>query len=112
MTREMDPTEPSPVDAALAHLGRLTAAGTPPERVIQTVGEIVAGWAGEPDMDAETARARTERLWDSLSKDAADLEEQISDTAGPDVQALAGAKRMLAALQAAVAALAAAHERL
>lgn len=108
----MDAAEPSAVDAALAQLGRLTAAGTAPERVIQAVGEIVAGWAGEPDMDAETARARAERLWDSVSKDAADLEEQISDTDRPDAHALAEAKRVLAALQAAVAALAAAHERL
>ena len=76
------------------------------------VGEIVAGWATEPDVDAGVARARVERLWDSLSKDAADLQEQIGDASGADTRALAGAKRMLAALQAAVAALAAAHERL
>lgn len=108
----MDPAEPSPVDAGLARLGRLTAAGAPPERVIEAVGQIVVGWAGEPDMDAETARARIERLWDSVSKDAADLQEQISDVPGADTPALREAERVLAALQAAVAALAAAHERL
>ena len=108
----MEPADPSPVDAALSRLGALTTAGAPPERVVATVGEIVSSWAGEPDMDAEAARARTERLWDSLSKDAADLHEQISDADGADAGALAGAKKMLAALQAAVAALAAAHERL
>lgn len=108
----MDLAEPAPVDAALARLGRLTSAGTPPETVIQAVGEIVASWAGEPDMHAETARARTERLWDSMSKDAADVEEQVGDSDGADAQALAHAKRVLVAMQAAVAALAAAHERL
>lgn len=108
----MDHTEPSPTDAALDRLGKLAAAGAPPGRVSEAVGEIVAGWATEPDVDAGVARARVERLWDSLSKDAADLQEQIGDASGADTRALAGAKRMLAALQAAVAALAAAHERL
>lgn len=102
----------SPADAALARLGSLTAAGTPPERVIQAVGEIVAGWAGEPDMNPEIARARTELLWDSVSKDAAELEEQIGDASGPDTPGLGEARRVLAAMQAAVAALAAVHERL
>lgn len=107
-----DPTEPSPTDAALDRLGKLVAAGSPPERVTGTVGEIVAGWADEPDVDAAVARARVERLWDSLSKDAADLQEQIADATGADARALAAAERVLAAMQAAVAALAAAHERL
>lgn len=111
----MDPAEPTPADAtdaALDRLGKLVAAGAPPGRVTQAVGEIVAGWADEPDVDAGVARARVERLWDSLSKDAADLQEQIGDATEADARALAGAKRMLAAMQAAVAALAAAHERL
>lgn len=108
----MDHTEPSPTDAALDRLGKLAVAGAPPGRVSEAVGEIVAGWATEPDMDAGVAQARIERLWDSLSKDAADLQEQIGDATGADTRALAGAKRMLAALQAAVAALAAAQERL
>ena len=108
----MGPDLPSPLDDALAQLGGLAAAGAPPERVAQAVGEVVAGWAAEADMDAATARARTEQLWDSLSKDAAELEEQINDVTGADAQALAQARRVLAALQAAVTALAAAHERL
>ena len=108
----MEPTALSPLDAALAQLGALAAAGAPPERVVQAVGEIVAGWAAEADMDTFTAKARVERLWDSVSRDAADLEEQIGDAAGTDAGSLAGARRMLAAMQAAVTALAAAHERL
>lgn len=108
----MDQAGLSPTDAALDRLGRLVAAGTPPERVTRAVGEIVVGWAGEPDMDAGAARARVELLWDSLSKDAADLEAQISDDPGADGRAVAGARRALAAMQAAVAALAAAHGRL
>lgn len=108
----MDPAEPSPTDAALDRLGKLVAAGAPPGRVTQAVGEIVAGWADEPDVDAAVARARVERLWDSLSKDAADLQEQIGDTTEADARALAAAERMLAALHAAVAALATSHERL
>ena len=111
----MVPAEPAPIDAtdaALDRLGKLVAAGAAPGRVTQAVGEIVAGWAGEADVDAAVARARVERLWDSLSKDAADLQEQIGDAAGTDARALAAAERMLAALHAAVAALAAAHDRL
>jgi len=108
----MDPTEPSPIEDALERLGKLTAAGAPPERVTQAVGEIVAGWALEADMDAAAAQARIERLWDSVSSDAADLQEQISDAPGADAQALAGAKRILAALHAAVTALATAHDHL
>ncbi len=108
----MDSTGPSPIDDALDRLGKLAAAGASPESVTQAVGEIVAGWALEADMDSGAAQARIERLWDSLSKDAAELEEQISDAAGTDALALAGAKRMLAALHATVLALVAAHERL
>ena len=108
----MDPTDPSPTDDALAQLGKLTAAGASPARVTQAVGEIIAGWALEADMDAATAQARIERLRDSVSKDAAELQEQISDATEADAQAQAGAKRMLAAMQATVTALAAAHERL
>lgn len=109
----MDPAEPSPTEDALVHLAKLTAAGAPPERITEAVGDIVAGWASEADMDAAAAQARIERLWDSVSKDATELDEQISDAApGADAQALAGAKRTLTALQAAVTALAAAHERL
>ena len=108
----MDDPDPSPTDDALAQLGKLTGAGAPPERVVQEVGGLVAAWAEEAGMDAVTAQERVERLWDSLSKDAADLEEQINDADGADAQALAGARHVLAAMQAAVAALAAAHGRL
>lgn len=104
--------EPTPVDDALAQLGKLVAAGAPPDRVTAAVGDLIAGWAAEAEMDAAAARERIERLWDSVSKDAADLEEQISDAEGVTPQALAGAERMLAALRAAVTALAAAHARL
>lgn len=108
----MEPVAPSPLDDALAELGRLATAGAGPERVTQAVGAIVAGWAEEAEVDAGVAQARIERLWDSLGKDAADLEAAISDTDDADQQALTGAQRTLAALQAAIAALAAAHERL
>lgn len=76
------------------------------------VGETVAGWAAEEDMSPEVARARIEEVWDSLGRDAADLEAAISDDGNANADGLATAKRSLAALQAAVAALAAAHERL
>ena len=108
----MESVAPSPVDDALAELGTLAAAGAGPERMVQAVGAIVAGWATEAEMDAGVAQARIERMWDSLGKDAANLEEAISDTTDAGMQALAGAMRTLAALQAAVAALAAAHGRL
>jgi hypothetical protein len=110
--REMTPTEISPTDDALARIGKLVAAAAPADRVTQAVGEIIASWAQEADMGPAAAQARIEQLWDSVSRDAADLQEQISDAAGANSQALAGAQRMLAALQAAVGALAAAHGRL
>ena len=108
----MTPAEPSPLDDALARLGAMAQAGASPERIEQAVGDIVAGWALEADMDPATALARIERLWDSASKDASELEERINDAGAADAKALAGAKRMLAAFHATTAALAAAHEQL
>ena len=103
--------EAGPAELLLVEVGRMAAAGAAPDRVTATVGAAIAGWAEEADMDMLSARIRVEQVWDSLSKDAADLQEAIADADGGG-QALAGAKRSLAALQAAVAALAAAHDRL
>ena len=105
------PGEPPAVEAALEQLGKLTSAGTAPDAVIRLVGEIIAGWADEVDMDAATAQDRISQMWDSLTKDEADLEEAISDAGEGDPEAIAMARRMRAALQAAVRALAAAAER-
>ena len=106
----MEP-EPGPAELLLIEVSRLATAGAASDHVMETVGTMVAGWADEADMDAQAARVRVEHVWDSLSKDAADLQEAISDADGGG-PALASAKRTLAALQAAVAALAAAHDRL
>ena len=103
--------EPEPAELLLIEVGRLAAAGAAPDRVTETVGVMVAGWADEADMDAQAARIRVEQVWDSLSKDASDLQEAIADAEGGG-PALTAAKRTLAALQAAVAALAAVHDRL
>lgn len=103
--------EPSAVELALQRLAALTTAGASPDAVTRAVGEIVAGWAGEADMDAEAAKARIEAMWDSATKDLADLEEGISDAGEGDSAGLALAGRMRAALRAAVRALAAAGER-
>ena len=108
----MDPATLTPLDQALAQLSALTAAGAAPERIMQEVGTLVAGWAGEPEMDADAARTRIELMWDGLGKDAADLQATISDAGPVDAGTLGGAKRMLTALQAAIAALTAAHARL
>ncbi len=108
----MDQAVPSPTEDALEQLGRLAAAGASRARIAEAVGGIVAAWADEPDMSAPAAQARIEAVWDSLGKDAADLEQQIGDTADPDASALAAARRTLASLHAAVAILVAAHARL
>ncbi len=100
----------APLNDAQASLSRLAAAGAPAARIAQEVGAIVAGWASEPDMAGVVAQARIESLWDGFTRDAAELQEQIGDAAGPDHQALA--RRQLAALQAVAAALLAAHGRL
>lgn len=105
------PGEPSPVETALEQLGKLAMAGTAPDTVVQAVGGIVAGWAGEADMDAAAAQVRVGQMWDSLTRDAADLEEAISDAGEGNAASLALARRMLAALRAAIRALAAASER-
>lgn len=105
------PEEPSPVETALEQLGKLAMAGAAPDTVVQAVGGIVAGWAGEADMDAAAAQVRVGQMWDSLTKDAADLEEAISDAGEGNAASLALARRMLAALRAAIRALAAASER-
>lgn len=101
----------APLSDAQAALSRLAAAGASPARIAQEVGAIVAGWASEPDMAGPAAQARIECLWDGFTRDAAELQEQIGDAAGPD-QALALARRQLAALRAVAAALLAAHGRL
>ncbi|HEY0204107.1 MAG TPA: hypothetical protein VGC15_08165 [Acetobacteraceae bacterium] len=108
---DAQPGAPDAVEAALERLGKLTAAGASPDAVTQTVGEIVAGWAGEADMDAAAAQARIGQMWDSLTKDEADLEEAISDAGEGDGASLAMARRVRAALQAAIRALAVVAER-
>jgi hypothetical protein len=108
---DAQPGVPDAVEAALERLGKLTAAGASPDAVTQMVGEIVAGWAGEADMDAATAQARIGQMWDSLTKDEADLEEAINDAGEGDGASLAMARRMGAALQAAICALATVAER-
>lgn len=108
---DAQPGEPSAVEAALERLGKLTATGAAPDAVTRMVGEIVAGWANEADMDSATAQDRIGQMWDSLTKDEADLEEAISDAGEGDAASLAMARRMKAALQAAIRALAAAAER-
>ena len=108
---DAQPEGPSAVEAALERLGKLVAAGAAPDKVTGAVGEIVAGWAGEPDMDAAAAQDRVGQMWDSLTKDEADLEAAISDAGEGDAASLGMAWRMKAALQAAIRALAAAAER-
>lgn len=107
-----EPTEASPLDEAQARLSKLAAAGAPPARIALEIGDMIAGWASEPDMAGVTAQARIEQLWDGFTRDASDLQEQISDADHPEATALGLAHRQLAALQAVVAALQAAHERL
>jgi len=99
------------VEAALERLSKLTTAGASPDAVTRMIGEIVAGWAGEADMDAAAAQARIGQMWDSLTKDEADLEAAISDAGEGDGASLAMARRMRAALQAAIRALALVAER-
>ena len=108
---DAQPDGPAAVEAALERLGKLAASGAAPDKVTGTVGEIVAGWADEPDMDAGTAQDRIGQMWDSLTKDEADLEAAISDAGEGNAASLAAAQRMRAALQAAIHALAAASER-
>ncbi len=102
---------PPAAELALERLGQLVQAGAAPDAVIRTAGEIIAGWADEPDIDAATAQARIGGIWDSLTKDEADLEAAISDAGDGDAAGLVLARRMQAALQAAIQAFAAAAER-
>jgi hypothetical protein len=107
-----DSMEPSPLDDAQARLSKLAVAGAAPARLTVEVGDLIAGWAAEPDMAGATAQARIERLWDGFTRDASELQEQISDADARETPALRLAQRQLAALQAIVAALQAAHEHL
>jgi len=107
-----DQIEPSPLGDAQARLSTLAAAGVTPARMAHEIGKLISGWASEMDMDAAVAQARIDLLWDGFTRDAADLQEQISDAGGADIPAFAMARRQLAALQAIVAALEAAHAQL
>ena len=108
---DASPEGPPAAELALEQMGRLIQAGAAPDAVIRTAGEIIAGWADEPDMDGPTAQARIGGIWDSLTKDEADLEAAISDAGDGDAAGLAQARRMQAALQAAIQVFAAAAER-
>ncbi len=107
----LSPPGLSPVGLALARLAPLLRAGAAPDRVTRLVGEIVAGWAEEPEITQAAAQARIEPMWDSLSRDAAELQEQLNDDEAPHTPARIQAEKTLAALHAAVAALGAAHGR-
>lgn len=100
------------MDEAQARLSKLAAAGAPAARVTLEVGDLVAGWASEADMASVTAVARVEALWDGFTREASDLQEQISDAEDSGSAAPELAQRQLTALQAIVTALQAAHERL
>ena len=96
------------VDEALEQLSKLIATGPAPSRVTQAVANLVAGWADEPDMSDDVLQMRVERLWDSFSSDASDLEAQLSDAAeGGETAGLRMGRRVLAAMNAAVAVFAA-----
>ena len=82
-----EPAEPSPLDDAQARLSKLAAAGAPPARITVEIGELIAGWASEPDMAGHAAQARIERLWDGFTRDASELQEQISDADGANAPA-------------------------
>ena len=97
---------------ALEHLSKLISARMAPDRIAMAIGAMVAAWALEPDMDPAAAQHRVGLLWDSVSKDAADLQEQIADAEGATPQAASDARRALATMNAIVAALAAVNERL
>ena len=102
---------PSAEEDALAVLGKLIASGSSPAQITREIGTLIAGWAKEPEMNPAIAQIRIERLWDSLSKDAADLQEQIADADCEAAQATAQARKALVAMTAAVDALAAAYDR-
>jgi len=106
------PVPATPIEEAQQQLGALVAAGTAADAMTLAVGELVSGWAAEPEMDVATARARVEALFDGLDRDAADLREQISDAEGSGAPWLAEARRVLRATHAAVSALRTVHGRL
>ena len=100
------------LNGALELLSKLMSARVAPDRVASAIGAMVSGWALEPDMNPAAAQHRIGALWDSVSKDAADLQEQIADAEGESPQAAADAHRTLATMNAIVAALAAVNDRL
>ena len=114
MNGSTEPSSPdeAALDASQARLTKAAAAGAPPATVILEVGDMIASWASEADISNAMAQARIERLWDGFTRDASELQEQLGDADNPDGMALALAQRQLAALQAIVAALQAAHDRL
>ena len=101
-------TDLDPLQQALADIGKMVAAGSSPEWVTRRIGAIIAGWADELDTGPGLALWRIQRMWDSFTSEAADLQAQLSDAEGADPQAVAQKRRMLATIEAAVATLAAA----
>ncbi|MGI4955705.1 MAG: hypothetical protein ACRYGM_28180 [Janthinobacterium lividum] len=93
-------------EAALGSLAAFIATGPAPDRVIQAIGAMIAGWADEPEMSEDVMQLRVERLWDSFSRDASDLQAQLADAEDAETPELGRGRRVLAALDAAVMVLA------
>ncbi len=103
---------PSALEATSAELRQLVATGPAPDRIVAAIGDAVAAWAAEPEMTQDAVLTRVEQLWDGFSTEAAALQEQLSDATEGDAAGLAQAQRVLAALDAAVATLAAVSARI
>jgi hypothetical protein len=93
-------------EAALGSLAAFVATGPAPDRVIEAIGAMIAGWAEEPEMSDDVMQMRVERLWDSFSRDAADLQAQLADAEGTEGVEVNRGRRVLVALDAAVMVLA------
>ena len=103
--------EVSELERAVQALSALIATGPAPDQVTEAMGALVAGWADEPDMSTDVMLNRVESLWDGFSTEAAALQEQLSDVGDGNPAELNRGHRVLAALNTAVATLAAISSR-
>ena len=107
----MTTDDPSALDQAASELNGLIETGPPADQVIAAVGALVAGWADEADMSREIMLDRVERLWDGITTQAAALQEQLADSENGTGPEHARGQRVLVALNAAAATLAAVSAR-
>jgi len=100
----------SPVPAVLERLAKLSAAGSPPDRIIRETEASIAEWRTE-GLSASDLTERMEVLRDDLEGGLEAAEEQAADVSRDDKAGMKAATRVVDGLRGAAGAVRAAMEK-